>query len=214
MIVRFYRELSRRLDVRRVFIFAPDHYRQARRFVAICPADWQLSSGVLRSDRETVQILNGMKIVESRSDMFSKEHGITIHIPLIARFFPNATVVPIVFRGDIPDMALIQLRKKFAEFLRDGDLILLSMDLSHYKPPEEMAREDERTLKVLLDMASNATTGIDVDAPCATSFVLSLLKEQGVKKGELLEHSDSSEISGSRVESGTSYATIVYRLAQ
>jgi hypothetical protein len=34
----------------------------------------------------------------------------------------------------------------------------------------------------------------------------------GAKKGELLEHEDSSSLMGQRVESGTSYATMVFRV--
>ena len=37
-----------------------------------------------------------------------------------------------------------------------------------------------------------------------------LFKELGAERGVLMEHMDTSDILGYRVESGTSYATIVY----
>jgi hypothetical protein len=37
-----------------------------------------------------------------------------------------------------------------------------------------------------------------------------LFRDLGIKEGTVLEHSDSSRILGRRIESGTSYATIIY----
>jgi AmmeMemoRadiSam system protein B len=210
MIVRFYRELAGK-DVRRVFLLAPDHFRLARRWAAICPSDWELSEKTLSSDSAAVEALSAMKIVEARSDLFAGEHGITLHIPLIARFFPRASVVPIVLRPDIPDLALLSLRERLKRLLGEGDLVILSMDLSHYKPPEAMALEDEKTLAVLSGLKSFGARHIDTDARRAAALVLMLFMDMGAEKGELLEHSDSSAILGRRVESGTSYATLVYK---
>ncbi|MDR3265069.1 MAG: AmmeMemoRadiSam system protein B [Synergistaceae bacterium] len=215
MIVRFYAKLSvssGRRNVSRVWLFAPDHFRRAKRFVAVCPSDWKLTSGVLSADGAAVEALRSMKIVEARSDLFAPEHGITLHIPLIARFFPGATVVPIVLRPDIPDLALLRLEKEIRGLAGGGDLVILSMDLSHYNPPEAMALEDERTLSALTEMRPRATGAIDVDARRAAALVLMLFRDMGAEKGELLEHTDSSALLGRRVESGTSYATILYRL--
>ncbi|MDL2263787.1 AmmeMemoRadiSam system protein B [Synergistaceae bacterium OttesenSCG-928-I11] len=211
MIVRFYEELSRHGGVRRVFLFAPDHFRRARRWAAVCPADWRTGDGLLSADTEAIAALGAAKIVELRRDLFASEHGVTLHIPLVARFFPDATVVPIVLRPDIPDLALLSLRRRLSGILRDGDILLLSMDLSHYKPPEAMEAEDHRTLDVLTNLRAMRTHAIDVDAPRAASLVLALLRERGATCGEVLERTDSSALMGERVESGTSYATVVYR---
>jgi AmmeMemoRadiSam system protein B len=214
MIVRFYRELANGTSergVRRVFLFAPDHFRRARRWVAVCPADWRLSVGVASVDRTALEFLTRSKIVEATPELFVMEHGITLHIPLIARFFPGASVVPIVLRPDIPDMALLMLRNRLKRLTGEGDIIILSMDLSHYKPPEAMAREDKRTLGALTALKAFATSNLDVDARRAAALVLALFRDMGATKGEILEYTDSSALLGKRIESGTSYATIIYR---
>jgi AmmeMemoRadiSam system protein B len=210
MIVRFYSELADK-EVRRVFLFAPDHFRRARLWAAICPSDWKLSSKTLFSDVPAVKELSAMKIVEARSDLFAGEHGITLHIPLIARFFPGASVVPIVLRPDIPDLALLSLRERLSRLLGEGDIVILSMDLSHYKPPEAMASEDEKTLAILSGLKAFEARHIDADARRAAALVLMLFRDRGAERGEVLEYSDSSAILGHRVESGTSYATLLYR---
>ena len=214
MIARFYARIAS-AKVRRVWIFSPDHFQRSRRWAAICSADWKftsrsLSSRTLLADGEACDVLTGMSIVEANPELFAFEHGITLHIPLIAQAFPNATVVPIVLKPDIPDLALLMLRKKILGLLNDGDIILLSMDLSHYKTPEGMAAEDIKTLKVLTEMTPRAAEKIDVDARRAAMLVLWLFKELGAQHAEVLEHCDSSDLLGFRVESGTSYATVVY----
>ena len=217
MIARFYTRIAagNAAKVRRVWLFSPDHFRRARRWAVICNADWRftsprLASRTLAADREACEALTGMNIVEANPEMFSFEHGITLHIPLIAQAFPNATVVPMVLNPGISDLALLMLRKKIFSLLNDGDIILLSMDLSHYKTPEGMAAEDVKTLKVLTEMMPRDTAKIDVDARRAATLVLWLFKDMGVQLAEVLERCDSSDLLGFRVESGTSYATVVY----
>ncbi|MDR1579824.1 MAG: AmmeMemoRadiSam system protein B [Synergistaceae bacterium] len=209
MIVRFYERISNP-EVKRVWLFSPDHFRRARRLVAVCDADWKLDTGTLESDKDACAALDSLSFAESDAPMFRREHGITIHIPLIARYFPNARVVPIVLDRNIPDMGLLILRKKIMEMIGPGDVIILSMDLSHCKTPEAMAAEDERTLEVLRAMKPLKTWTLDVDARRAAALVLYLFREMGASMGEVLERSDSSEVLGRRVESGTSYATVTY----
>jgi AmmeMemoRadiSam system protein B len=219
MIVRFYDRLAsssrQGRDVGRVWLFSPDHFHRVRHLAAICDEDWALSSGTLEADGEACGALGAMRDVEANSGakitkIFGAEHGITLHIPLIARYFPNARVVPILVNPKAPDIGLLILRNKILELFRDGDIIILSMDLSHYKTPEAMAVEDSRTLPVLENLHFLAAGGLDVDARRAAALVLMLFKDMGAGRGEILERMDSSDILGRRVESGTSYATAVY----
>jgi AmmeMemoRadiSam system protein B len=209
MIVRFYERISSP-EVKRVWLFSPDHFRRARRLAAVCDADWKLNMGTLRYDKDACAALDSLTLTENDAPMFRREHGITIHIPLIARYFPNARVVPVVLDRNIPDIGLIILRKKIMELIGPDDVIILSMDLSHYKTPEAMAAEDVRTLEVLREMKPLETRTLDVDASRAAALVLSLFRDMGAGIGEVLERTDSSAILGRRVESGTSYATVTY----
>jgi AmmeMemoRadiSam system protein B len=209
MILRFYERVASP-ETRRVWLLSPDHFRRARKSAVICDGDWALASGTLRADREACEALASLSIAEADADIFKLEHGITLHIPLIARYFPNAEVVPMVLNPRAPDIALLVLRNKIREIMRDDDVIILSMDLSHYKTPEGMAAEDAKTLPVLETLAHNATRGLDVDAGRAAFLVLSLFKDMGATRGTVLEHTDSSALLGRRVESGTSYATMIY----
>ena len=209
MIHRFYERIGS-AEVRRVWLFSPDHFRRARTFAALSPGDWHISERILEADREACRVLASLSVAEADEALFRHEHGITIHIPLVARYFPNASVVPVVIGAKTPDLALIILKNAIRDLVRDDDAIILSMDLSHYKPPEAMAAEDRKTLDVLTKLRPYGTRDIDVDASRAAALVLMLFRDLGIKEGTVLEHSDSSRILGRRIESGTSYATIIY----
>jgi AmmeMemoRadiSam system protein B len=211
MMLHFYDRFPAQ-KVERVFLFSPDHFKQVTGWAAVCADGWETSSRTLHSDESAIAALVGTNIALENSQIFAAEHGITIHIPLVARFFPNAAVVPVLLRHDIPDMAVLSLRKALMSVMREGDVVILSMDLSHYKTPEAMAAEDKRTLAVLTGMSVAATGSIDADAGRASSLVMLVLRDMGARSGELIERTDSSSILGKRFESGTSYATIIYRL--
>ncbi|MBL3539825.1 AmmeMemoRadiSam system protein B [Aminivibrio sp.] len=212
MIGRFYDHLGSP-DVRRVWLLSPDHFRRARTFAVLSPDDWRTPERILRADREACETLPSLSVAGADRVLFRREHGITIHIPFIARHFPNASVVPLVIGARTPDLALIILKNAVRDLLRDGDAVILSMDLSHYKTPELMAAEDRKTLEVLANVRPAGTKTIDVDARPAAALVLMLFRECGIEKGTVLEHTDSSSILGRRVESGTSYAAILYGMA-
>ena len=209
MIQRFYEHLGSP-EVRRVWLLSPDHFRRARTFAALCPDDWPTPERLLMADREACETLSSLSVAGADGALFRREHGITVHIPFVARHFPNASVVPMVIGARTPDLALIILKNAILDLLRDGDVIILSMDLSHYKTPEAMAAEDRRTLDVLANIRPAGTKTIDVDARRAAALVLMLFREVGIEKGTVLEHADSSSVLGRRVESGTSYAAILY----
>ena len=212
MIARFYERISsgNAQKISRVWLLSPDHFKRARNYAVVCGEDWQTAGRILEADDAAKNGFDSMKVVYADTRLFAEEHGITIHIPLVAHYFPNAKVVPMVLKSDIPDIPLLMIKNYMLGELRENDIIILSMDLSHYKTPEGMASEDSRTLEVLTNLEAMKTDRIDIDAKRATSLVLRLFRELGSERGVIIEHMDTSDILGYRVESGTSYATIIY----
>jgi AmmeMemoRadiSam system protein B len=115
-----------------------------------------------------------------------------------------------VLKSNIPDIVLLIIKNYMMSVMNEDDVIILSMDLSHYKTPEEMASEDIRTLEVLTRIEPMKTNKLDIDAARAATLCLRLFQERGARNGLIMEHMDTSDVLGYRVESGTSYATIVY----
>ena len=217
MILRFYATLKASgLSPKRVVLIAPDHYRAGRSAVTVCGADWETASGTLRADAAAVGAIARSGAAARDDRIFVREHGVTTHLPLIRQTFPDATVVPIVVRTSASDMQLLVLRKILLPFLRDGGLVLLSMDLSHGKPPRRAATEDERTLPTLLRGDGSALKGCDIDSPRGAALFLAIVRDLGSlprernERGVVLDHTDSGVIRNRPEESCTSYATMLF----
>jgi AmmeMemoRadiSam system protein B len=215
MIVRFYETLSQAspeggMGIKRIFLLSPDHFHQVRNHAAICPEDWTLSESTLQADSINIQSLTSLSIIDEAVGICAREHGITLHIPMIATYFPNSKLIPLILHPNIKDVALLSVKEKMESLLGEDTLVILSMDLSHYKTPELMALEDEKTLEVLRTLKAYETYKLDVDASRAAALTLLIFRDEGAKEGFVQERRDSSFFAGKRVESGTSYATVFY----
>ena len=211
MILRFYATLkASMLSPKRVVLIAPDHYRAGRGAVTICGADWETSSGTLPADEAAVGAIARSGAAMRDDRIFVREHGVTTHLPLIRETFPGASIIPIVVRTSASDMQLLVLRKTLAPFLRDGGLVILSMDLSHCKTPANAAHDDAWTLPVLARMDATSLHGLDIDTPRGAALFLALVRDLGSLRGVVLDHSDSGVIRNRPDEPCTSYATMLF----
>ncbi len=211
MILRFYATLKASgLSPKRVVLIAPDHYRAGRSAVTVCGADWETASGKLPADEGMVGAVVRSGAATRDDRIFVREHGVTTHLPLLREAFPDATVLPVVVRTSASDMQLLVLRKLLAPFLRDCGLVILSMDLSHYKSPADAARDDARTLPVLARMDATSLRGLDIDTPRGAALFLALVRDLGSLRGVVLDHSDSGAILNRPDEPCTSYATMLF----
>ncbi len=211
MILRFYATLKASgLSPKRVVLIAPDHYRAGRSAVTVCGADWETWAGKLPADEGMVGAVVRSGAATRDDRIFVREHGVTTHLPLLREAFPDATVLPVVVRTSASDMQLLVLRKLLAPFLRDCGLVILSMDLSHYKSPADAARDDARTLPVLARMDATSLRGLDIDTPRGAALFLALVRDLGSLRGVVLDHSDSGAILNRPDEPCTSYATMLF----
>jgi AmmeMemoRadiSam system protein B len=211
MILRFYATLKTSgLSPKRVVLIAPDHYRAGRGAVTVCGADWETASGTLRADAAAVGAVVRSGAATRDDRIFVREHGVTTHLPFLREAFPDATVLPVVVRTSASDMQLLVLRKLLAPFLRDGGLVILSMDLSHYKSPANAARDDARTLPVLARMDATSLRGLDIDTLRGAALFLALVRDLGSLRGVVLDHSDSGAIRDLPDAPCTSYATMLF----
>ena len=113
-----------------------------------------------------------------------------------------------VVRSQTPDLALLELKSNFENSGRND--VFISAWISHTTRPRGHGQRGRKTLSVLTKLNHGRTGEIDVDARRAAALLLMILRELGAAEGEILARSDSSEILGRRVGSGTSYAAVIY----
>ena len=209
-IARFYDNLPS--GVERVILIGPDHFRAGLRFITLCPLPWRTGNGVIGTDARAVDALSQIESVGVESLPFRLEHSIGLHIVFIGRYFPNARVVALMVNNAALPRELSRLVPVLSELLAEkGTLLILSMDFSHDKMPEEAKREDDRSIENILSFKTEALQGLDIDAPSAARLFLEVLESLGIKDGLVLERTNSSEIIGRPDLLCTSYATMLFR---
>jgi len=212
MLARFYDNLPG--DVKRVILIGPDHFNAGRRNITLSPFPWRTGGVILETDAGAVDALSQNGAVGVESLPFRLEHSIGLHIVFIGRYFPNAKVAALMVNNAATPRELSRLVPVLSELLADEDektLLILSMDFSHDKMPEEARREDDKSIERILNFDTENLRGLDIDAPAATRLFLEVLKNSGIKEGFVLERTDSGEIIGRPDLPCTSYATMLFR---
>ncbi|MFN3821120.1 MAG: AmmeMemoRadiSam system protein B [bacterium] len=78
------------------------------------------------------------------------EHAISVQIPFIIRYIPNALLV-VLLLGDLSQEIIPQISERLALWLKDRRvLVITSSDLSHFYPQDEAHRMDQTTIDSIL----------------------------------------------------------------
>ena len=209
LIDRLYERIRERLpNPARVVLIGPDHFTRGRRNIVLSASPWRTPSGPLRADPESALRLKGAAM--RQDDVPRRDHGITEHIPRIRKFFGDVPVLPLVVKPGATDLQILRVRKILEALLRSrGGVVILSMDLSHYKPRAESDAEDERSLAAIRAFSLHELNALDVDCPRGARLFLTLLQGLGVVQSDLLERSNSADfLSDARRTTG--HATLLF----
>ena len=116
------------------------------------------------------------------------EHSTEVQIPFLQKVLPDCSIIPVV-TGEVDPS---EMAKALAKFLNDKTLLLVSTDLSHYKPYDQAEKLDHSCV--------DAMCALDVDQmqseeACAKAPVLALLYLAKAKgwKTKLLDYRNSGD---------------------
>jgi AmmeMemoRadiSam system protein B len=133
----------------RIILLSPDHFRRSRRPFATTSGTFETVFGEVRCDEAAVNSLLARCPKVAVSSLFEKEHGIHAVLPFIAKFFPQAKLLPVVLRVDSQRDDWLALSEALTPLVNAKTLIVQSTDFSHYLRAGEARRRDQQTLNVL-----------------------------------------------------------------
>ena len=133
----------------RIILLSPDHFRRSRLPFATTSGTFETVFGEVRCDEAAVNSLLARCPKVAVSSLFEKEHGIHAVLPFIAKFFPQAKLLPVVLRVDSQRDDWLSLSDALAPLVDAKTLIVQSTDFSHYLRESEARRRDQQTLNVL-----------------------------------------------------------------
>jgi AmmeMemoRadiSam system protein B len=179
--------------IRRVVLLGPAH-RVAIPGLAL-PGVRQFATplGIVAVDADAAAIARRLPYVHESPLAHADEHSLEVQLPFLQRTLSEFTLVPFVVGDATPAMVADVL-----DVLWGGPetLIVVSSDLSHYRPYRDAQGIDRTTAERILALAS----GLDHEQACGATPINGLLlsaRRRGLR-AELLDLRNSGDTAGDR----------------
>ncbi len=198
---------ARRQVVRRVILLSPNHFAAGRGWVISADTDWETPFGTLRGDHQFIQRLAAERAVALDTDAVGSDHGVYNILPFIRRLFPQATVVPIIFKQGVP----ASRQQRLVQSLRQIDrqtLVIASLDFTHGAPASVAQENDAVSVGTIDHLDGAGAERLAIDSPQALHVLLDVMRESGATF-RLAHRGDSGDRTGDTT-SVTSYVTGVF----
>jgi len=132
------------------------------------------------------------------------EHSLEVQVPFLQVLVPEVEIVPICI-SRLPLTALLALGNGLARVLRDLDerpLLLASSDMTHFESGESARRKDFLAIERILDLDPEGlyetvtSNHISMCGVFPTVVMLQATRSLGASKAELVEYSNSGDVTG------------------
>lgn len=177
-------------DYDTVVVIGPNHSGEGPQII-VSGDSWNTPDGLLEGNRELAQLLLANSRIQAAEDRerTEAEWSVSVHMPYLREFFPEAKVVTVLLARGAKTSALQTLAQVLSQQAAEQKVLVLgSVDFSHYQTPDEAERRDVQT-QVLIEEgdveALRRLRGENLDSPETISVILYL---KGDRELQLLEH--------------------------
>ncbi|MBS1954028.1 MAG: AmmeMemoRadiSam system protein B [Cyanobacteria bacterium SZAS-4] len=127
-------EQAKQQQPKRIFLLGPSHYVGFDGAVLPTESVFATPLGDLTVDKEVVQELADFPLFRQSSEVHKREHSLELQLPFIRETFGDVKIVPIIV-GTLSDEMDVQLMAQILRrYLKQGDLIVVSSDFTHFGP--------------------------------------------------------------------------------
>ncbi|WP_053228297.1 AmmeMemoRadiSam system protein B [Spirochaeta cellobiosiphila] len=211
LIEDWFAELKHHRQVRTFFILSPRHWDMGTGDYSISDGSWQTLLGRVDSDQDLVRALSTELECEVDRSAFVIEHGIRIFMPFIKKYFPNARVVAIDYKGEPPVNTPIaaKLWSSLSPYFQgvgiQDNFLLISTDYSHHADPEYTAFKDGRSRRFLSNPGLKTWNFVGCDNRPGIYVLAELAESLNKPNISVMYHSNSYLLSGQDRDDITSY---------
>jgi len=200
-------------DIKRIILLSPDHFRRSKTPFATTLEDFDTRNGSVISDKDAVNEILKNKDT-STSTLFSREHGVQILLPYIAKYFPKAKVLPIALRIESKKDQLVSLIDTLEPLITSETLIVQSTDFSHYLSHQQARYHDQQTMNTLAlgrpESIFELKQPEHLDSKAAQFIHMELQRRKGAVGPIVLQNRNCQQYSPVLERETTSYITQVY----
>lgn len=187
-----------------VILIGPKHNYAGAEYAVWEAGEWKTPLGSIAVDEEiTKEILSYDSPLIADESAHLPEHSLEVIIPFIQSVKPEAKIVPIAV-GPMNENARIKMAAAMVKPLskRGNCSIIMSSDMSHYVSAQVAERMDNMAIEQMLVMnppgliTTVRENRISMCGVWPAALGMTVMTELGASKGELVEYTNSGEVSG------------------
>jgi AmmeMemoRadiSam system protein B len=199
--------------IKKVILVSPDHFKQIKNrqcLILTGNLGWKTVFGDLEPISDEVEKITKNKEFCEDTNSFRGEHGIYTLVPFVKNYFPEAKILPLILKPKNNFEDFYNLGKEIAnDFDKDKTMMVISSDFSHYVTESEAQLQDKQSIEILKTKDKEKIPLINNDCPQCIAFLLGYLGKK--PEFNLIEKSNSFEISGENKDYVTSYVAAYYK---
>jgi hypothetical protein len=194
-ILKQHSEKMKDRDVLKVFILGPSHSVQLQHIALGSYHQWHTPFGEVQvsSINEKLAEEDGFEIYDQ---VYAKEHCVEVQLPFlqVALQGKDFEIIPML----CSKLNNENIVKKLNSYFDKNSILIISTDLSHYKPQKEAEEIDKRTISAIEDIDVDSLSDIgDACGLCGVHTVLKLSKKNRWKVN-IADYKTSGDTAGSK----------------
>lgn len=204
LLAEFYAQLKGARDVKTFVILGPDHIEKGKGGISVSEADFVTPFARLQPDLQMIKALRDAGFVTHDEAPFSGEHSMGAQVLLISKFFPNARIVPVVFRSSVSNVTARAFGDALADIAGEDAFVVASVDFSHYLSEAQARPVDLLSSDVLSGTTSQFGGLVEADSTQALSTLKAYLAARGANTNGSLRSFNTGDF-GSNEQFTTGY---------
>ncbi|MDP3954309.1 MAG: AmmeMemoRadiSam system protein B [bacterium] len=194
ILAEFYSKLKQARDVDTFIILGPDHFEKSRGDISVSRAEFVTPFGTLSPNLEIINELEKTGLVVNDEIPFD-DHSIHSQLLFIGKLFPNAKIVPIVFRSSSTNEIAEILGEKLSSLATPNTFVVASVDFSHYLNKNQALPLDNQSAAMLTQLEPKLAGLAEADSPQSLVALISAVKKMGADTSISLGTYNSAEYS-------------------
>lgn len=200
--------------IKTIYIIGPNHKNSGAGRIITAPVIWKTDLGQVSADFDAVNLLKRERLAVFDAKRLESEHSINTLLPFIKNYFPRAKVVPLILFHDAEPEAAARLADFIYGRAGEDDLVIGSLDFSHYLSNLEAEKNDKITEQAIKNFAYKKILSFNddfVDSPITLAVIMKAASGLGAVRPEFFGHGNSAGLANTASAlSSTSYFTILF----
>lgn len=189
---------SREHKPRTIVILSPNHTESGEPFIQTGALAWRAPDGIVTADTAKAEELMAVFPSSRQDETLKREHGVYTIIPFVQHFLPEANIVPITLRFEVPEVEQKKLVNVLSNWLKQNDdtVVIASIDFSHGLPTKNAKQKDAETREAMQTYDTDAIARYrsdHIDSPVGLVTILKTMQSVGATRQSVLRYDNSGE---------------------